>query len=61
MTRRAFIKGSALASVALAGCAPPVTYRAGYMLPSAKRARIGVQLASVRDLIKEQGLEKALV
>ncbi len=52
MTRRAFIKGSALASVTLAGCAT---------LTSAKRARIGVQLASVRDLIKEQGLEKTLV
>ena len=65
MTRRAFIKGSALASVALAGCAPPVTYKANvvpeYMLPSAKRASIGVQLASVRDLIKEHGLEKTLV
>ena len=52
MTRRAFIKGSAAASVAFAGCAS---------LSAAKQARIGVQLASVRDLIKVQGLEKTLV
>ncbi len=30
-------------------------------MPSAKRACIGVQLASVRDLIKVQGMKKTLV
>ena len=47
MSRRCFL-GS---SVAFAGCASTLR---------AKRPRIGVQLASVRDLIKAQGLEKTL-
>ena len=47
LSRRCFIG----TSVAFAGCAG---------VPSAKRTRIGVQLASVRDLIKVQGLEKTL-
>ena len=47
LSRRCFLG----TSVAFAGCAG---------VPSAKRARIGVQLASVRDLIKAQGLEKTL-
>ncbi len=47
MSRRCFLGTSA----AFAGCAG---------LPLAKRARTGVQLASVRDLISSQGLEKTL-
>ncbi len=47
VSRRSFLGASA----AFAGCAG---------LPAAKRARIGVQLASVRDLITAQGLEKTL-
>ena len=51
MRRREFIGYAALASAAVAGCA-------GTM--AAKRPRIGVQLASVRDLVKAQGLDKTL-
>ena len=47
LSRRSFLGASA----AFAGCAG---------LPSAARARTGVQLASVRDLVKAQGLEKTL-
>lgn len=51
MRRREFIGYAALTSAAVAGCA-------GMM--AAKRARMGVQLASVRDLVKAQGLDKTL-
>ena len=51
MRRREVIGCAALASAAVAGCA-------GTM--AAKRPRIGVQLASVRDLVKAQGLDKTL-